>query len=71
MHVPNLKIDSYEAMAVMAAVRTGSRELAKLREALAGKRPHVAHVRLLLELAARGHLDLSALVAAHREAVHS
>lgn len=64
-----LQIDTYEAMAIMATVRTGPRELAKLREAMAGKRPFGAQTRLLLELAARGHVDLAALAKAQGEAV--
>ena len=69
MRVPKLQIDTYQAMAIMAVVRTGPRELAKLREAIAGKRPFGAQTRLLLELAARGHVDLTALVEASQAAV--
>lgn len=63
------KIDTYEQLAVLATARTGRPELVKLRDALAGERPFGAQVRLLLELARRGHVDLQALLDAYRETV--
>lgn len=63
-----LKISSYERMAVQGAARSGPRQYAALRDAVNGKREFNAQVRLLLELARRGHIDLAALAAAKPEA---
>ena len=65
MHVP--KLDTYQNLEILAAARSGARELRGVKEALAGKRPFGAQVRLLLELAARGHVDLAHLLASHRK----
>jgi hypothetical protein len=59
-----LKISSYERMAVQAEARTGARQFAAVRDAINGKQPFPAQIRVLLELARRGHVDLNALAAA-------
>ena len=64
------KVDSYEAMAICAAVRTGVPQLTAFREALEGKRAFSAQVRLALEFFRRGYLnldDLNALGARDRK----
>lgn len=61
MSIP--KIDTYERLAILASARSGPRELAKLVEALGGRRPLGAQVRLVLELARRGHVNLAELMA--------
>ena len=58
------KVDSYETMAICAAVRTGVPQFTAFREALEGKRGFSAQTRLALEFFRRGYLttdDLSAL----------
>lgn len=67
MSIDRIPLKTCEQMAIMAAARSGPRELARLRDALAGKRAYVAQVRLLLELARRGHVDLSDLASSDKE----
>jgi hypothetical protein len=69
MSIP--KLDTYERLAILAAARSGPRELGKVCEGLAGNRPLGAQVRLVLELVRRGHVDLNALLAAHTKAVRA
>ena len=61
-------IDSYERAAIQSVARTGCIQYANLRDALEGKRAFGAQVRLLIELARRGHVNLTELVARDRKA---
>lgn len=66
MSITRINLKTCDQMAILASARSGPRELARLRQALSGSRPFGAQTRLLLELAAREHLDLAALVDAYK-----
>lgn len=58
----NLAIDSYERATIQAVARTGAVQYAALRDAIEGKGPFTAQIRLLLELVRRKRITMDDLL---------